>query len=152
MALLRSKRWTVSALADRWGYTRRHVTAKIADESRGLLWNDALIGLPEGPGFYRTLAAQSVAVDADCLAVGSLVASEADMYTFNYGARGVVVEVLGPGRWLVVWDGGAEMEIDAQCVREWVVDLGLQVRSPEEFRDLAVQQRIARAKLLDLSS
>lgn len=151
MALLRAKRWTVSALADRWGYSRRHVTARIADEERGCLWNDAFAGLPDGPGFYRVAGAGKLAVDPS-LVVGSLVASEADMYTFDYGARGVVVDVLSPGRWVVVWDGGTEMEIDDRCLAEWVVELGLEIAGVGRFRELPLNARIQAAKLLDLSS
>lgn len=151
MALLRAKRWTVSALADRWGYSRRHVTARIADEERGVLWNDAFSGLPNGPGFYRTAGAGRVA-SGPSLTVGCLVASEADMYTFDYGARGVVVDVVGRGRWQVVWDGGTEMEIDDHCLAEWVVDLGLEIVGAQSFRELPLSDRIESAKLLDLCS
>lgn len=151
MNLLRSRRWTVSALADRWGYSRRHVTAKIADEGRGLLWDDAFRGLPEGPGFYRTGLARP-ADAAHPLGIGGLVASEADMHTFDYGARGVVVEVLGRERWLVVWDGGTEMEIDGACLDEWVVDLGLVIEGADRLRELPLKTRIGAAKLLDLNS
>lgn len=151
MALLRSKRWTVTALAERWGYSRRHVTAKIADEKRGDLWNDAFRGLSLGPGFYRIGAAHQRPAGRFEVMVGSLVASEADMYSFNYGARGVVVDVIGADRWLVVWDGGSEMTIDGDCLDEWVVDLGFEIKGAEAFRAMPLKERIHRAKLLDLS-
>lgn len=151
MSLLREKRWTVSALAERWGYSRRHVTANIANEERGALWNDAFIGLPEGPGFYRVGAARVAPKGRYDLDVGSLVASESEMYSFDYGARGVVVDVLGRGRWLVVWDGGTEMEIDEECLSEWVMDLGLELRDAGRLRGLAVAERVKLAKLLDLN-
>lgn len=152
MALLREKKWTVSALAERWGYSRRHVTARIADPDRGVLWEDALRGLPLGPGFYRQGMARLAPKGRYDLVVGSLVASEAEMETFGYGARGVVVEVLGVDRWLVVWDGGTEMEIDGPCMQEWVMDIGLEVRDAEWFRGLSPDVRRERARLLELSS
>ena len=152
MRLLRARNWTVTALADRWGYSRRHVTAKIADADRGVLWNDAFSGLPQGPGFYRVGASRPVAKSQFTLTVGSLLASEADMYTFDYGARGVVVDVIGADRWLVVWDGGTTMEIDEACLKEWVVDLGLEIAGAGRFRDLALETRISEAKMLDLCS
>lgn len=151
MKLLREKRWTVSAVADRWGYSRRHVTACIANEGRGQLWNDAFLGLPEGPGFYRVGVARVAPKGRFDLVVGSLVASESDMYTFDYGARGVVVEELGRDRWLVVWDGGGEMEIDADCLSQWVMDLGIELPQADRLRRLPVEERIALVNRLNIN-
>jgi hypothetical protein len=117
--LLRQRLWTVTALAERWGLSRRHVTSRIANQRRGQLWDDAFRGLPEGPGLYRRLGDkkdESFSGDESGLLIGSLVASEADMDTFAYGSRGVIVEILNSKEWRVVWDGGTVMDIDAACL------------------------------------
>lgn len=145
MALLRERSWTVTALAERWQYTRRHVTAQIANERRGLLWDDALRGLPEGPGFYRKLGKQTPVSQYD-LVVGSIVASEGDLYNFDYGTRGVVIEELGGDRWRVAWDGGSELDIDAECLGEWVSDLGHEVSWADELRETPVAMRLELAQ------
>ena len=147
--ILRKRRWSISALADHWGFGRRHVTAQISAEVCSALWSDALRGIPEGPGLYR---ATTAGVPAMVMGVGSLVASEADMYNFDYGARGVVVDVPRKGVYLVVWDGGSEMEIDQECLDDWVVELGLKVREAGQLVALALPQRIEAAKQLDLNS
>lgn len=137
--LLLEKQWSVTALAERWGKSRRWVTAKIADEYRGVLWDDAFRGLPKGSGFYRrNKVTKSCSAQEDSLKIGGLVASEGEFDSFGYGSRGVVVEVRGKNEWLVVWDGGTEMVIDQSCLDEWVVDLGL------------VNETVARTLNLDL--
>lgn len=147
--ILRDRRWSISALADHWGFGRRHVTAQISVEVCSALWSDALRGLPEGPGLYRPKAD---GLPEMVMGVGSLVASEADMYNFDYGARGVVVDVLRKGAYLVVWDGGSEMEIDQECLDDWVVELGLKVREAGLLAALPLPQRLEAAKQLDLNS
>ncbi|SFF31320.1 hypothetical protein [Paracidovorax wautersii] len=151
MALLREKRWTVSALADRWGYSRRHVTACIANEERGALWNDAFKGLPEGPGFYRVGLAKVAPKGRFDLVIGSLVASESDMFTFDYGTKGVVLDQIGFERWLVFWDGSGEMEIDAACLQEWVMDLGMEHQLAPRLRELELPARLELARRLNLN-
>jgi hypothetical protein len=153
MNILRDRMWTVSALADRWGFSRRHVTAKIADNDRGGLWNDAFKGLPVGPGFYRRGVHERAARGRPApveLVIGSLVASEADMDTFNYGSRGIVVEVLSGNRWTVIWDGGQEMLIDEDCLSDWVVDLGLVGEGTETWKEFDRHSRIELARNFNL--
>lgn len=147
---LRIRQWTVVAVADRWEFGRRHITDIIADAARGPVWNDAFAGLPIGPGLYRRGSVAESTVEGG-LGVGSLVASEADMYNFDYGARGVVVDMPKKGSYLVVWDGGALMEIDDACLEDWVVDLGLVVREKEALHKLGVVQRVELARQLDLN-
>ena len=117
---------------------------------RGNLWNDAFRGLETGPGFYRKNASALEDPQASLLMIGSLVASEADMDTFGYGSRGVVVDVLGLKEWLVVWDGGTVMEIDDDCMKDWVVDLGLRTRNQSFFSATTREIRIEVAKMMNL--
>ena len=147
--ILRERRWSISALADHWGFGRRHVTAQLSAEVCSALWSDALRGIAEGPGLYRS---KTDAPSEMAMGVGSLVASEADMYSFDYGARGVVVDVPRKGVYHVVWDGGSEMEIDQECLDDWVVELGFKVKETGLLVALALPQRIEAAKQLDLNS
>lgn len=154
---MRERQWTVTALAEHWGFSRRHVTAQISNPQRGQLWDDAFRGLPTGPGRYRAgigasarpKRLQAPAVQLLQLQVGALVASEATMDTFDYGARGVVIG-LAPSGWRVIWDGGTEMEIDQACLAEWVADLGLVHSAAETLSTLPEDQRASYARGLDL--
>lgn len=151
--LLRERKWTVVALAERWGLSRRYVTSKIANERRGQFWNDAFAGLPEGPGFYRKRPKGEGAAPAQSvLQIGSLVASEAEMDEFGFGSRGVVIEILSPTEWKVIWDGGKLMTIDQDCLNEWVVDLGLRIADYEKLANTAIEKREDVAKMINLYS
>ncbi len=153
-AILKQRKWTVASLADRWGFSRRYVTARIANEDRGQLWDDAFRGLPMGEGFYRRRAVgDNPAGDLQSvLQIGSLVASEAEMDTFGYGSRGVVVEVISKHEWKVIWDGGTLMSIDSDCLNDWVVDLGLRVADANKWAGMPLALRIATAEMYDLYS
>lgn len=148
--LLHARQWTVAALAERWGLSRRYVTSRIANQGRGSLWDDAFRGLPMGPGFYRRRPSTASADTVSALQVGSLVASEADMDTFGYGSRGIVVAVLGTAEWKVVWDGGSVMTIDQDCLNDWVVDLGLRIKNWELLEKQSPEGRIDVAKMINL--
>lgn len=151
-ALLATKLWSVTSLASRWGFSRRYVTAQIANASRSELWNDAFRGLGTGPGLYvrKSSLAGAARVDAAGLQVGALVASEAEMDSFSYGARGVVVELLPLNQYVVVWDGGTVMTIDIACLNEWVCDIGLLSPSFAALEVLSPRERIEAAKMIDL--
>ena len=150
-AELRKKGWTISSLAERWGFSRRHVSSMINAPQRSQLWNDACAGIGQGPGLYRQCFVTQTSfgsspTDASIngpLILGSLVASEAEMHTFGFGSRGVVVDFVQDGSFLVVWDGGSIMEIDSRCLSEWVVDLGLRLAGSESWPALPSSDRIA---------
>lgn len=152
--LLSERLWTVQALSERWGLSRRHVTAKVADINRGQLWNDAFSGLPSGPGLYRRASKTQPSSFAktsneNSLVLGSLVASEGEFDTFGFGSRGIVVGVESGESWTVVWDGGSVMQIDSECLMDWVVDLGL-VHSHPNLEKLELSERVTLAQKLDL--
>lgn len=150
MARLKERNWTVTALAERWGFSRRHITSVLGNPSRGALWDDALNGLPIGPGFYRKGAKKTIQSGKYNLQIGSVVASEADMYNFEYGDMGVVVDVVGIDRWLVIWNGDSQLEIDGECLEQWVADLGYECAEAEQMRALTLPLRVQLARRLDL--